>query len=101
MLELISDNDESIMEDYLEGKEIETNRLISAIRQQTINLQIVPVLCGSAFKNKGVQLLLDAVVRYLPSPIDIPPVKGVSPTNEEEILERKAEDKEPLSALAF
>ena len=101
MLELISDNDESIMEDYLDGKDIEKERLIDAIRKQTIHLQIVPVLCGSAFKNKGVQLLLDAVVRYLPSPIDIPPVKGVNPDNDEEILERKADDNEPLSALAF
>ena len=64
-------------------------------------MNIVPVLCGSAFKNKGVQLLLDAVVRYLPSPLDIPPVSGVSPDNEEEVMNRKADDKEPLSALAF
>ena len=101
MLELLSDNNESIMEDYLEGKEIEKDTIIEAVRVQTIDLNIVPVLCGSAFKNKGVQLLLDAVVRYLPSPLDIPPVSGVSPDNEEEIMSRKADDKEPLSALAF
>ncbi len=101
MLELLSDNNESIMEDYLEGKEIERDIIIEAVRVQTIDLNIVPVLCGSAFKNKGVQLLLDAVVRYLPSPLDIPPVSGVSPDNEEEIMSRKADDKEPLSALAF
>ena len=101
MLELLSDNDESIMEDYLEGKDIDRDRIISAIRNQTIALNIVPVLCGSAFKNKGVQLLLDAVVRYLPSPLDIPPISGVSPDNEEEVMNRKADDKEPLSALAF
>ena len=101
MLELLSDNNESIMEDYLEGKEIERDTIIEAVRVQTIDLNIVPVLCGSAFKNKGVQLLLDAVVRYLPSPLDIPPVSGVSPDNEEEIMSRKADDKEPLSALAF
>ena len=94
MLELLSDNNESIMEDYLEGKEISRDTIIDAVRVQTIDLNIVPVLCGSAFKNKGVQLLLDAVVRYLPSPLDIPPVSGVSPDNE-------ADDKEPLSALAF
>ena len=101
MLELLSDNNESIMEDYLEGKEIERDTIIEAVRVQTIDLNIVPVLCGSAFKNKGVQLLLDAVVRYLPSPLDIPPVSGVSPDNEEETMSRKADDKEPLSALAF
>ncbi len=101
MLELLSDNDESIMEDYLEGKEIARERIINAIRTQTIDLNIVPVLCGSAFKNKGVQLLLDAVVRYLPSPLDIPAIQGVSPDDETEVMERKADDKEPLSALAF
>ena len=101
MLELLSDNNESIMEDYLEGKEIERDTIIEEVRVKTIDLNIVPVLCGSAFKNKGVQLLLDAVVRYLPSPLDIPPVSGVSPDNEEEIMSRKADDKEPLSALAF
>mgnify|MGYP000197215615 FL=1 len=101
MLELLSDNNESIMEDYLEGKEISRDTIIDAVRVQTIDLNIVPVLCGSAFKNKGVQLLLDAVVRYLPSPLDIPPVSGVSPDNEEEVMNRKADDKEPLSALAF
>ena len=69
MLELLSDNNESIMEDYLEGKEISRDTIIDAVRVQTIDLNIVPVLCGSAFKNKGVQLLLDAVVRYLPSPL--------------------------------
>ena len=101
MLELLSDNDESIMEDYLEGKEIARERIINAIRTQTIDLNIVPVLCGSAFKNKGVQLLLDAVVRYLPSPLDIPAIQGVSPDDETEVMERRADDKEPLSALAF
>ena len=68
MLELLSDNNESIMEDYLEGKEIERDTIIEAVRVQTIDLNIVPVLCGSAFKNKGVQKLVDAVVRYLTSP---------------------------------
>ncbi len=70
MLELLSDNDESIMEDYLDGNDIDKDRIVKAIRKQTIALDIVPVLCGSAFKNKGVQLLLDAVVKYLPSPLD-------------------------------
>ena len=75
--------------------------MIAAIRKQTINLEIVPVLCGSAFKNKGVQLLLDAVKRYLPSPLDIPAIKGTDPDDETKEMERKASDKEPLSALAF
>jgi len=101
MIESLSDHDESIMEDYLDGKEIDRERIIKAIRSQTIALEIVPVLCGSAFKNKGVQLLLDAVVRYLPSPLDIPPVKGVNPSDETKEMDRKANDKEPLSALAF
>jgi elongation factor G len=101
MLELLSDNDESIMEDYLDGNDIDKDRIVKAIRKQTIALDIVPVLCGSAFKNKGVQLLLDAVVKYLPSPLDIPPVKGVNPSDETEIMQRKAEEKEPLAALAF
>jgi len=101
MLEFLSDDDESIMTDYLEGKNIDKDRIIKAIRRQTIKLDIVPVLCGSAFKNKGVQLLLDAVVRYLPSPTEIPPIKGVHPSDKTKIIERKSDDKEPLSALAF
>ena len=101
MLELLSDNDESIMEDYLEGKDIERDRIIAAIRKQTINLDIVPVICGSAFKNKGVQLLLDAVKRYLPSPLDIPPIKGTDVDDESKEMERIPSDDEPLSALAF
>ena len=101
LMEHLSDHDESIMEDFLEGNNIDRERIIEAIRKQTINLNIVPVLCGSAFKNKGVQLLLDAVVRYLPSPLDIPPINGVDPSDEEKVMQRKADDKEPLSALAF
>ena len=101
MLELLSDNDESIMEDYLEGKDIERDRIIAAIRKQTIHLDIVPVICGSAFKNKGVQLLLDAVKRYLPSPLDIPPIKGTDVDDESKEMERIPSDDEPLSALAF
>ena len=101
LIENAVEADDKALEDYLEGKEISRDTIIDAVRVQTIDLNIVPVLCGSAFKNKGVQLLLDAVVRYLPSPLDIPPVSGVSPDNEEEVMNRKADDKEPLSALAF
>ncbi|WP_207644736.1 elongation factor G [Caloranaerobacter ferrireducens] len=100
LLEAIAEQDEELMMKYLEGEELTTEEIISAIRKATINVEIVPVLCGSAYKNKGVQMLLDAVVDYLPSPIDLPAVKGMKPNSDEEI-ERKASDDEPFSALAF
>ena len=88
------------MEKYLEGKEISEAELRGAIRSGTLSLKIVPILCGSAFRNKGVQPMLDAVVDYLPSPLDILPVKGVEPgTNT--AAERPAKDDAPFSALAF
>jgi elongation factor G len=100
MISLLSDMDDAIAEKYLEGIEIADKEINLAIRKATISLKIVPVLCGSALKNKGVQPLLDAVANYLPSPEDIPPVKGVNPmTKLEEI--RHSSDKEPLAALAF
>ena len=100
MISLLSDMDDAIAEKYLEGTEITDKEINPAIRKATISLKIVPVLCGSALKNKGVQPLLDAVANYLPSPEDIPPVKGVNPmTKLEEI--RHSSDKEPLAALAF
>ena len=100
LLEAIADCDEAIMEKYLEGKEITESELRKAIRNASLSLKIVPVLCGSAFRNKGVQPLLDAVVDYLPSPLDIPPVKGVHPVSQE-ADERPAKDDTPFSALAF
>ncbi len=100
MIEALADVDENIMEKYLEGEEITTEEIKAAIRKGTISLQIFPVLCGSAFKNKGVQPLLDAVVDYLPSPIDLPPVKGINPETGEEEERRPSED-EPFCALAF
>ncbi|KGG79789.1 elongation factor G [Caloranaerobacter azorensis H53214] len=100
LLEAIAEQDEELMMKYLEGEELTTEEIISAIRKATINVDIVPVLCGSAYKNKGVQMLLDAVVDYLPSPVDLPAVKGMKPNSDEEI-ERKASDDEPFSALAF
>ncbi len=100
MLEMIADFDENIMEKYLSGEEISTGEIKNAIRRGTIDMRITPVLCGSAFKNKGVQLLLDAIVDYLPSPLDVPPMKGIMPADGAEI-ERKASDNEPFSALAF
>jgi len=100
MLEVIADFDENIMEKYLSGEEISAGEIKNALRRGTIELKITPVLCGSAFKNKGVQLLLNAIVDYLPSPLDVPPVKGIRPADGEEI-ERKSSDDEPFSALAF
>src|SRR5947207_15482685 len=88
------------MEQYLNGEEIAEEEIRAAIRAGTVLMKIVPVVCGSAFKNKGVQLLLDAVIDYLPSPLDVPPMRGVNPNtgNEEE---RIASDSEPFTALAF
>lgn len=102
LLESIADFDDKILEMVLEGKddEIEPDLIIPALRKAVIACKVVPVLCGSAFKNKGVQRLLDAVVDFLPSPLDIPPVKGINPYNEKEEL-RKADDNEPFSALVF
>ena len=100
LLEAAADSNEGIMEKYLEGKEISEAELRRAIRQGTLSLKIVPVICGSAFRNKGVQPMLDAVVEYLPSPLDIPPVKGVEAgTNVP--AERPAKDDAPFAALAF
>jgi elongation factor G len=100
LLEAVADSDESIMEKYLEGKEISESELRRAIRNAALAIRIIPVLCGSAFRNKGVQPLLDAVVDYLPSPLDIPPVKGINP-NSQAAEERPAKDDAPFSALAF
>ncbi|HWP23948.1 MAG TPA: elongation factor G [Candidatus Binatia bacterium] len=100
LLETAADCDEAIMEKYLDGKEIGEAELRQAIRSGTLALKIVPLLCGSAFRNKGVQPMLDAVVDYLPSPLDIPPVQGIEPgTNKP--AERPARDDAPFSALAF
>ena len=100
MIAMLADLDDAIAEKYLEGTEIPEQEIIEAIRKATISLKIVPVMCGSALRNKGVQPLLDAVVHYLPSPEDIPPVKGLNPlTKQEEV--RASSDKEPLAALAF
>jgi elongation factor G len=100
MIALLADMDDGIAEKYLDGMEIPEAEIIEAIRKATISLQIVPVMCGSALRNKGVQPLLDAVVHYLPSPEDIPPVTGLNPlTKQEEV--RASSDKAPLAALAF
>lgn len=100
LLEAVAETDEDIMMKYLEGEEITVEELKAAIRKATINMQMTPVLCGSSYRNKGVQPLLDAVVDYLPSPVDIAAVKGFSPDTGEEI-ERKTSEDEPFCALAF
>lgn len=101
LLETVVEMDDAVMEAYLDGKEPDVATLKRMIRKGTITFKFVPVTCGAAFKNKGVQTLLDAVVDFLPSPLDIPPVKGIRPGKEEVEVERKADDNEPLSLLAF
>ncbi|EFW88640.1 elongation factor G [Streptococcus equinus] len=100
LIEAVAETDEELMMKYLEGEEITEGELKAAIRKATINVEFFPVLCGSAFKNKGVQMMLDAVIDYLPSPLDIPAIKGVNPDTDEE-EERPASDEEPFAALAF
>ena len=101
MLEAIAEEDEGLMEKYLAGEELTPDELRAGIRKATIGLSIVPVLCGSAFKNKGVQPLLDAVVDFMPSPVDIPPIVGMNPDNEEQSIECPCDPNKPLAALAF
>jgi elongation factor G len=100
MVETIVENDDDLLHKYMEGETMSPAELRASLRKSTIALKLFPVICGTAFKNKGVQPLLDAVVDFLPSPMDIPPVKGTNPDTNEAI-ERKADDKEPFSALAF
>ena len=100
LIEALAETDEVIMEKYLEGDPISPEEINAAIRRATISLSINPVLCGSAYKNKGVQPLLDAIVNFMPSPLDVPSIKGINPDDEGEI-ERHASDEEPFSALAF
>lgn len=100
MIEALSDVDERMMEKFLNGEEIAVDEIKSAIRKGTVEMKLTPVFCGTAFKNKGVQQLLDAIVDYLPSPLDIPPVIGKDPDTGAELL-RKADDKDPFAAFAF
>ena len=100
MIEAVAEADEDLMMKFLEGEEITKGEVKAAIRRMTIEGRLVPVLCGSAYRNKGVQMLLDAVVDYMPSPLDIPAIKGVVPGTEKE-EERPADDKGPFAALAF
>ena len=100
MVELICDTDEELMMMYLEGEEIPVEDLKRALRKATIDNKLVPVLCGTAYRNKGVQMLLDAIIDYMPAPTDIPPIKGINPDTDEED-ERPSDDNAPFSALAF
>ncbi len=100
LIEVAADFDEALMARYLDGEEVAHDQICKALREATLQMKIVPVLCGAAFKNKGVQPLLDAVVGYLPSPLDVPPVGGTEPRSGEAV-NRKADDNEPFAALAF
>lgn len=99
LIEAVAETNDTLMSKYFEGEELTEDEIRGALRQGTIAGTIVPVLCGSAFKNKGVQLMLDAVVDYLPAPTEVPAIQGTLPTGE--VVERRADDEEPLSALAF
>ncbi len=100
LLESVSDFDDEIMERYLDGKEIPADMIRAAIRRATVAVQLIPVVCGTSYKNKGVQKLLDAIIDYMPSPLDIPPVEGIDPkTGEPDV--RESDDNAPFSALAF
>ena len=101
LLETLAEADDSIMEKYLEGVEPTEDEIIAAIRRATIGSKLTPVLCGSAFKNKGVQPMLDAVVRFLPSPLDVDAIEGHKPGDEDALISRQPADNEPFSALAF
>ena len=100
LIDAVSMFDDEIMEAYLEGEEIPADKIRKVIRQATVNNEMVPVVCGTSYKNKGVQKLLDAIVDYMPSPLDVPPIKGTIPKTDEE-AERPSDDNAPFSALAF
>lgn len=100
LVEAVAELDENLMEKYLGGEEITTDELKAAIRKGTVNVEFYPVICGSAFKNKGVQKMLDAVIEYLPSPLDVPAIKGNLPDSDE-VIEKHSSDEEPFAALAF
>jgi elongation factor G len=101
LVEAIVETDDSLMAKYLEGNEPSVPELKAALRKASIGYKIIPIFCGSALKNKGVQLMLDGVIDYLPSPLDVPPVAGFKPGEAEPTELRHADDKEPFSALAF
>ena len=101
LIEAVAESDEELMEKFFEGEELTVEEVMAAIRKATINCTMNPVLCGTSYRNKGVQPLLDAVVAYMPSPVDIPAIKGTDPDDPEKEIERRPSDEEPFSALAF
>jgi len=101
LVELVAESDDEILVQFLDGEMPTAAQLKAGLRKATLGLKLFPVLCGSAFKNKGVQTLLDAVVDYLPSPLDIPPIEGMNPSNTEEVIIRHSDDSEPFAALGF
>jgi elongation factor G len=101
LMDLVATEDDELMEKYLEDQPLTEDEIIRGIRKGTLAFSFVPVLCGTAFKNKGVQPMLDAVVDFMPSPLDIPPAVGLKPGSDDALLERKADESEPFSALAF
>ncbi|MFN3704360.1 elongation factor G [Thermomonas sp.] len=101
MVEAAAEANEELMDKYLGGEELSEDEIVAALRQRTLSTEIVPMFCGSAFKNKGVQAMLDGVIKLLPSPVDVPDVRGVDVDDETKVLTRKSDDKAPFSALAF
>ena len=101
LVEAIVEHDEALMDKYLAGEEIPLEDIKQGLRKATIDNKILPVMVGSALKNKGVQMLLDAIVDYLPSPLDVPPIEGLDPQNEEEVIKVKTDDDDPFAGLAF
>jgi len=101
MIEAVAEHDDHLFEKFIEGHPISNDEIRAGIRKATIGLKVFPVICGTAFKNKGVQTMLDAVVDYLPSPLDVPPVEGMDVDHPDQVLTRKASDSEPFSALVF
>ena len=101
MIEAVAEHDDHLFERFIEGQPISNDQIRAAIRKATISLKVFPVICGSAFKNKGVQTMLDAVVDYLPSPVDVPPVEGMDLDHRDRVLHRRASDEEPFAALVF
>src|SRR5258706_10526726 len=99
MIETISEFDDKLFEKFIEGQPVTNEEIRAGIRKATIALKVFPVICGTAFKNKGIQTMLDAVVDYLPSPLDVPPIQGADVDDPEKVLTRNASDSEPFSAL--
>src|SRR5437764_6300200 len=101
MIEAVSEFDDKLFEKFIEGHMVSNEEIRAGIRKATIGLKIFPVICGTAFKNKGVQTMLDAIVDYLPSPLDVPPIEGEDVDDPEKVLIRQASDSQPFSALVF